>query len=339
MRKNSGPVNLLIILEAGILVLVLILGFVLKNPFSGRIKSEGKQEQAEQQADMDNGEKVEQENTDSQQAPDTEIQEPSDFSEDVARQLTEMSLEAKVAQLFLVSPETLTGEDEVTIAGNGTEKSLERHPIGGVVYSKTNYKSEQQFTEMISGIETMGKEKTGQYLLLAVFGAGEEGDITLIADTYDAAPLNSQLSKDKIAAGDYIIAPAAFPSETEIGADVPFVMTEHKTADELTGEAGSFCSVSEGAGKYLRNSLGYSGLIMTADLSQDSVKSAYPDGEAAVKAVCAGADLLYQSSDYEKAYDAVLKAAQDGTIPEERINNAVGHILTYKAGIQAPSQS
>ena len=43
----------------------------------------------------------------------------------------EMSIEDRVAGLFLTTPETLTGVGKVTVAGDGMEKSLAEYAVGG----------------------------------------------------------------------------------------------------------------------------------------------------------------------------------------------------------------
>ena len=45
-----------------------------------------------------------------------------------------MSLEDKVAGLFIVTPEQLTGVTKAVQAGSGTEEALKKYPVGGLVY-------------------------------------------------------------------------------------------------------------------------------------------------------------------------------------------------------------
>ena len=64
--------------------------------------------------------------------------------------IAEMSLEDKVAGLFIVTPEKLTKTDKVTKAGDGTKEALEAYPVGGLVYSAQNIKDKDQLTEMLA---------------------------------------------------------------------------------------------------------------------------------------------------------------------------------------------
>ena len=56
----------------------------------------------------------------------------------VSAKLSEMTLEQKVAQLFIVRPESLTGVGQVIAAGDATKAALEKMPVGGVVYFADN---------------------------------------------------------------------------------------------------------------------------------------------------------------------------------------------------------
>ena len=64
--------------------------------------------------------------------------------------------------------------------------------------------------------------------------------------------------------------------------------------------------------------------------TQDYVIKQYAGvGDAAVKAVIAGNDLLC-CSEYEIQVPAVIAAAKDGTITEDRIDESVMRILEWK---------
>ena len=83
---------------------------------------------------------------------------------------------------------------------------------------------------------------------------------------------------------------------------------------------------------YLRNELGFLGVIVTDDLVMQAITDTYGAGEAAVLAVLAGNDLLC-STEYQIQYQAVLEAVQNGRISEEQLNEAVLRILRWKADL------
>lgn len=71
--------------------------------------------------------------------------------------LAEMTLEEKVAGMFIVTPESITGVGKVIQAGEGTKKALEENPVGGIIYTERNFKSDEQFLEMLTNSRAYAK--------------------------------------------------------------------------------------------------------------------------------------------------------------------------------------
>ena len=63
--------------------------------------------------------------------------------------LQEMTLEEKLWQLFITTPDDLTGQSPVTIASPWTEEALLAKPVGGLVYFSQNLLDTQQIKEML----------------------------------------------------------------------------------------------------------------------------------------------------------------------------------------------
>ncbi|HBN55605.1 MAG TPA: glycosyl hydrolase [Lachnospiraceae bacterium] len=72
--------------------------------------------------------------------------------------LQQMTLEEKVLQLFVITPEALTGSDAVTAAGDTTKDSIRQYPVGGLVYFAGNLKSPEQVREMLTNTRSYYKE-------------------------------------------------------------------------------------------------------------------------------------------------------------------------------------
>lgn len=64
-----------------------------------------------------------------------------------------MPLEDKVAGLFIVTPESITGVQTAVKAGEGTKNALAKYGVGGFIYFKQNIKSEEQFREMLDNTQ------------------------------------------------------------------------------------------------------------------------------------------------------------------------------------------
>lgn len=94
------------------------------------------------------------------------------LEEQVEQYLSGMTLEEKAAQLFVVMPEAITDAGTVTAAGNATRAALEKYPVGGLVYLKSNLVSESQTKEMLANTQKYYQEIAGFPIFLSV---DEEG--------------------------------------------------------------------------------------------------------------------------------------------------------------------
>ena len=83
----------------------------------------------------------------------------------------------------------------------------------------------------------------------------------------------------------------------------------------------------------LRKKLGFKGVIITDDMEMGAVANHYGFADMSVKALQAGADIVMLCQDYghtAEGYNAILKAVRSGTISQERLNEAVKHVIALK---------
>ena len=83
----------------------------------------------------------------------------------------------------------------------------------------------------------------------------------------------------------------------------------------------------------LRDEMGYKGVIITDDLEMQAISKNWDLGEAAIKSVEAGADILlvcHTIENQQKVYNAVVQGVNDGKIDENRIDESVRRILRLK---------
>lgn len=97
--------------------------------------------------------------------------EPEPASE-ADRILAGMTLEQKVAQLFVVRPEAITGVGVQTAAGEATRAALEAMPVGGICYFAANLVDADQTREMLANTARYSEEVCGLPIFLCV---DEEG--------------------------------------------------------------------------------------------------------------------------------------------------------------------
>lgn len=143
------------------------------------------------------------------------------------------------------------------------------------------------------------------------------------ADTHTGIAIDSR-SLSELENHDLI----PFACGFETGADA--VMVSHTIVEAL--DASMPASLSPAVHTYLRQNMGFTGVIITDDLVMQAITDQYGAGEAAVLAVLAGNDLLC-ATDYRTQYGAVLSAAQDGRISIDIINAAVRNVLEWKTEI------
>ena len=80
----------------------------------------------------------------------------------------------------------------------------------------------------------------------------------------------------------------------------------------------------------LRTELGYNGVVITDSFEMEAITDNYSTKDALIKSFNAGVDILLMPNDYNKAFDIMKSAVQDGTISEERLNQSVLRILNLK---------
>ena len=143
------------------------------------------------------------------------------------------------------------------------------------------------------------------------------------ADTHVGIAIENR-SLEELEAQDLL--PFAAGMEAGCGA----VMMSHMQVTALDAEYPA--SLSPAVHRYVRETMGYNGVLVTDDLVMDAISVPYGVGEAAVLAVLAGNDLLI-SSDFPEQYAAVLEAIREGRISEEQIDNAVRRVLLWKQSL------
>lgn len=328
-----------------------------------------------------------------------------------------MPLEDKVAGLFVVTPESITGVGTAVKAGDGTKEALTKYAVGGIIYAGKNIKSEAQFKEMLENTniyanyplflaveEEGGKRSTvsntgigtkvdaaktiGQsgdtnaayqagatlggtlagvginlnfgpvadpavvdngWLGERSFGSGaqltgsmaasvmqglQSGGVTSCVKYFPGVDSTSEDPEKGLASTDRTEEQfrseefTAFQAVIDAGADM--IMVSGVAAPGLTGNNEPCVFSDRVITDILRGELGFEGVIISDRLDMAAISDYNGPEEAAIMALRAGCDMLLCPEDFEKAYNGVLQAVQDGTISEERINDALRRIYRIK---------
>ena len=336
-----------------------------------------------------------------------------------------MTLEEKVYQLFIVTPEALTGYGQVVSAGEATQAALQERHVGGLIYFSENMESLSQTMDMLEATQKYAFENGGIGLFLAVDEEGGEvarcgdklgtsqldpmktyGDrndhtealkigqtlgrtLSVLGFNVDFAPVadvnlnaNNELGDrifssnpdvvanmvDGVVTGiqdDHKVAATLkhfpglgagdgnthednkvvvkrtldqlreaefIPFKSGIDAGAGFVMVTHATVTGV-GDNLPSCLSPVVCTDLLRNELGFEGIIITDSMQMNTISEVYEPGEAAVKAIKAGCDMILIPADLDEAVAGVIEAVKKGEISENRINASVKRILDEKKAL------
>lgn len=120
------------------------------------------------------------------------------------------------------------------------------------------------------------------------------------------------------------------PFRAAIEAGVPMIMVGHVSLPNIVGDSTPAPLSSAVVQGMLRDSLGYTGVIVTDSLSMGAITDYYTPAEAAVAALKAGCDIPLMPERLDEAYQGVLSAVQVGELTEERLDESLTRILTAK---------
>lgn len=351
------------------------------------------------------------------------VNDKSDEETWITNKLANMSIEEKIAQLFVITPEELTGVDQVTMAGDLTKDMYYQYPVGGLVYFTNNILSEVQLCEMLRNMQrysyellempifTCVDEEGGEVTRISgkgvidvpyvesmeeignrgnesVYGAGREigeylnrlgfnvdfapvADVVTnsenivignrsfgsdpqkvaslvknfvegmhaqnVATTLKHFPGHGNTSEDShysctvsYKTLDEIRECDLVPFQAGIEAGTEFIMVGHVSLPNVTGNQIPATLSPEIVTAILREEFGYRGIIITDAMNMAAITDYYSSGEAALKAIQAGVDMILMPYDFKSAYEEVLNAVYCGKISEARIDESIKRILALK---------
>ncbi|UJA21082.1 hypothetical protein HJD18_13245 [Thermoleophilia bacterium SCSIO 60948] len=188
-------------------------------------------------------------------------------------------------------------------------------PLGDRVFSDSTRLVEELTVEAIEGCEEAD-------LLCAP--AHFPGLGAAAGDT-DAAPSGVSLDERTLKARDL----TPFRSAFETGAPAVVVSLAFYSAIDGTTPAALSRPITT---DLLRRDLGFKGAAITDDLSAGAIRGSYDPGEAAVRALDAGADMVQISDpdEAEAARRAIEKALDEGDLSPDRLAEAVERVLELK---------
>lgn len=151
-------------------------------------------------------------------------------------------------------------------------------------------------------------------------------------DSHNALPV-IRASRDRLDAVELV------PFRAAIDAGVAAVMSAHIALPRVTRDSVPATLAPSVLTGLLRDTLGFTGLVLTDAMDMRGIVDGYGAGESSVLAVQAGADVLLMPPNVAAAIDAVVAAVERGQITPERIAQSARRILEMKlrtGAIQRP---
>jgi beta-N-acetylhexosaminidase len=122
------------------------------------------------------------------------------------------------------------------------------------------------------------------------------------------------------------------PFRAAIAAGAGSVMTAHLSIPALEPDSNTPATLSHNIlTDLLRDELGFEGLVVTDAMDMGGITVRFAPGEAAVRAVAAGADALLMPPVPDAAFEALQAAVKSGRISRDRLDASVRRILQAKA--------
>ena len=119
----------------------------------------------------------------------------------------------------------------------------------------------------------------------------------------------------------------------KLGKQLPFVMVAHAAYPSVTNDQVPASLSKKWMTGILRNKIGYNGLILSDDMEMGGVLAAAPIGEAAVRTLQAGADMLlicHKEENVRAAYEAVVHRAETDKKFAKQVAIAAARVLAFK---------
>ena len=294
----------------------------------------------------------EEENIDNEVEEQIEYTDAMVLDEVVEAIISEMTLEEKVAGLFVVTPESITGVSKAVQAGEGTKKALEQYSVGGLIYSKQNIQSEEQIKMMVQNSKMFSKyplffvadENVGDSAQLASYGfnlnlssienLADGNGISICAKDFPCADTGSYEKQNGLPVVNKSLEELKqmeiVPFISAIENEVDMIMVGHMALPQVVGDNTSVTMSKEVITDLLRMELGFNGVVITDAMNVSAITEYYGADEVAIRAFKAGADMVLMPENFETAYKGVIAAVQEGTISEERIDDSLKRVFRIK---------
>jgi beta-N-acetylhexosaminidase len=201
------------------------------------------------------------------------------------------------------------------------DADVNNNPDNPIINTRSFGEDPQAVAEGVTAFIEGAHENPANYVLVTVKHFPGHGDTA--EDSHMQMPKLDQ-PKERIESLELV------PFRAAIAHSVDAVMTAHMSIPAFEpGQIPATVSKKILTG-LLRDELGYKGLIVTDAMDMQGITALYSQGEAAVRAIEAGADVVLMPADPEACIRGLLAAVKSGRITQRRIDESVAKILLAK---------
>lgn len=125
------------------------------------------------------------------------------------------------------------------------------------------------------------------------------------------------------------------PFQEAINAGMGAIMTAHISVPSLNGGRREPSTLSpEVLTNVLRDEMGFQGIVFTDAMDMSAISRTHQSGEAAVRALEAGADVILMPASVQGAAEGIVGAVRSGRLSEDRLDRSVLRVLETKEGLK-----
>ncbi len=187
------------------------------------------------------------------------------------------------------------------------------------IYSRTLGQDSTATAEYVSTVVAEMDEATMGSALKHFPGYGNN------VDTHTGIAIDNR-SLESLEANDLL----PFQAGVDTAPDTTSILVSHNIITAVDDSLPA--SLSPAVHQWLRDSLGFDGVVMTDDLAMDAVAAYATDGNVATLAILAGNDLII-TTDYATQIPKTIEAVENGTLPLTVVEEACRRVLTWKQNL------
>lgn len=201
------------------------------------------------------------------------------------------------------------------------DADVNNNPDNPIINTRSFGEDPQKVADDVAAFIDGAHADPGSYVLLSAKHFPGHGDTA--EDSHMQLPQLNQ-PKERLESLELV------PFRAAIAHGVDSIMTAHLAVPAFEPEQKPATVSHNILTNLLRDELGFKGLIVTDAMEMQAVASLYSPGEAAVRAIEAGADVLLMPTDPDACIHAIMTAVAHRQISMERLNASVQKVLAAK---------